>query len=154
MIDVVLNFDPASARTSTESAERVLALIEERDLTLERVLDTHPHADHLMAPHWLRERAGAPNAIGEKVQDIAELWRGFYHEPDAFHPDRHFDALLADGDTFEVGNLAFRVMLSPGHTLGSITYVAGDAAFVHDTLMYPDMGSSRTDFPGGSGAAL
>ena len=154
VVDAVLNFDPACARTSTESAERVLALIEERDLTLERVLDTHPHADHLMASHWLRERTGAPNAIGEKVRDIAELWRGFYHEPDAFHSERHFDALLADGDTFEVGGLTFRVMFSPGHTLGSITYVAGDAAFVHDTLMYPDMGSSRTDFPGGSAAAL
>ena len=154
VIDAVLNFDPAYARTSTESAERVLALIEEQGLTLERILDTHPHADHLMASHWLRERTGAPNAIGEKVRDIAGLWRDYYHAPDAFDVDRHFDALLADGDMFEIGDLAFRVMLSPGHTLGSITYVAGDAGFVHDTLMYPDMGSSRADFPGGSASGL
>jgi glyoxylase-like metal-dependent hydrolase (beta-lactamase superfamily II) len=153
-IDVVLNFDPANARTSTESAERVLALIADRGLTLERVLDTHPHADHLMASHWLRERTGAPNAIGEKVREIAELWRDFYNEPDAFDVDAAFDALLADGDGFEVGDLAFRVILSPGHTLGSVTYVAGDAGFVHDTLMYPDMGSSRADFPGGSATEL
>lgn len=154
VIDAVLNFDPAAARTSTESAERLLALIEDNGLMLDRILDTHPHADHLMASHWLRERTGAPNAIGERVREIAELWRGFYHAPDAFHAEKHFDALLGDGDAFEVGNLRFRVMLSPGHTLGSITYVAGDAAFAHDTLMYPDMGSSRADFPGGSAAEL
>ena len=154
LIDTVLNFDPAYARTSTESAERVLALVEEHGLTVERVLDTHPHADHLMASAWLKARTGAPNAIGAHVREIAELWRDFYHAPDAFHADQHFDALLEHGDTFEIGNLRFRVMLSPGHTLGSITYVAGDAAFVHDTLMYPDMGSSRADFPGGSAARL
>ena len=154
VIDVVLNFDPASARTSTESAERVLSLIEGQGLILDRILDTHPHADHLMASAWLRERTGRPNAIGEKVRDIAELWRDYYHEPDAFGADAHFDALLADGATFTVGDLQVRVMLSPGHTLGSVTYVAGDAAFVHDTLMYPDMGSSRADFPGGSAQDL
>ncbi|UWQ19774.1 MBL fold metallo-hydrolase [Jannaschia sp. M317] len=153
-IDVVLNFDPASARTSTESAERVLALIADRGLTLERILDTHPHADHLMASHWLRERTGVPNAIGKKVREIAELWRDLYNAPDAFDVDAAFDALLADGAGFEVGDLAFRTMLSPGHTLGSVTYVAGDAGFVHDTLMYPDMGSSRADFPGGSASEL
>lgn len=154
VIDAVLNFDPAAARTSTESAERLLALIEDNGLMLDRILDTHPHADHLMASHWLRERTGAPNAIGERVREIAGLWRDLYHQPDAFHADAHFDALFADGDTFAVGNLVFHVVLSPGHTLGSISYLAGDAAFVHDTLMYPDMGSSRADFPGGSASDL
>jgi len=154
VIDTVLDFDPAAARTSTESAERILALIEENGLTLTRILDTHPHADHLMASHWLKQRTGKPNAIGEKVREIAKLWRDYYHEPGAFQTERHFDALFANGDTFEVGSLSFRVMLSPGHTLGSITYVVGDAVFAHDTLMYPDVGSSRADFPGGSAAEL
>nr|WP_238941449.1 MBL fold metallo-hydrolase [Jannaschia sp. Os4] len=154
VIDAVLNFDPAAARTSTESAEALLALAEREGLALARILDTHPHADHLMAAAWLKERTGLPCAIGEKVRDIAALWRGYYNEPDAFDVDARFDALLADGDTFEVGTLRVRVMLSPGHTLGSVTYVMGDAAFAHDTLMYPDMGSSRADFPGGSAADL
>lgn len=154
LIDVVLDFDPKSARTSTRSAERMLSLIEEHGLALERILDTHPHADHMMASAWLRDRTGKPNAIGEKTKEIAELWRGFYGMPDGLRCEDHFDAFLADGDTFGVGNLDFRVMLSPGHTLGSVSYVTGDAAFAHDTLMYPDSGSSRADFPGGSASDL
>jgi len=114
------------------------------------VLDTHPHADHVMASARLKERIGAPNAIGEKVREIADLWRDYYNTPHAFDPDRDFDRLFADGDAFPIGDLKMRVMLSPGHTLGSITYICGDAAFVHDTLMQPDSGTSRADFPGGS----
>ena len=154
VIDPVLDFDPAAARVSTGSAEALLALIEREGLALARILDTHPHADHLTAAAWLRERTGAPTAIGERVREIAELWRDLYHAPDAFCAERHFDALLADGDAFAVGDLRWRVALSPGHTLGSVTYLVGDAAFVHDTLMFPDMGSARADFPGGSAAAL
>ena len=154
LIDTVLNFDVKAARTSTESAERMLALVEENGLELDLILDTHPHADHMMASHWLRERTGRPNGIGEKTKDIAELWRGFYGLPDGLRAKDHFDRFYADDDTFAVGELAFRVMLSPGHTLGSISYVAGDAAFIHDTLMYPDAGSARADFPGGSAEDL
>lgn len=154
LIDVVWNFDPAHARTSTESAEQVLDLVRREGLEVVWVLDTHPHADHLMASAWLKEKTGAPAAIGEKVREIAELWRGFYNMSEAFDPDRDFDDLFAEGETFRLGELEVRVMLSPGHTLGSITYVAGDAAFVHDTLMYPDSGSSRADFPGGTTAEL
>ncbi len=119
-----------------------------------RVLDTHPHADHLMASAYLKGRLIVPNAIGKKVLEIADLWRDLYHRPDAFDPVRDFDDLFEDGDSFRIGDLEARVILSPGHTLGSITYVIGDAAFVHDTLMYPDMGSSRADFPGGDAGAL
>jgi glyoxylase-like metal-dependent hydrolase (beta-lactamase superfamily II) len=94
-------------------------------------------------------------AIGEKVREIRDLWRRLYNLPEAFDVDRVFDRLFADGDAFEIGRLPVRVMLSPGHTLGSITYVVGDdAAFVHDTLMYPDSGTSRADFPGGSASIL
>jgi glyoxylase-like metal-dependent hydrolase (beta-lactamase superfamily II) len=118
------------------------------------VLDTHPHADHMMASAQLSERTGAPNAIGEKVRDIARLWREIYHMPDAFDPDADFDRLFAAGETFRIGELEARVVLSPGHTLGSITYVCGDAAFTHDTLMQPDSGTSRADFPGGDAGEL
>ena len=154
LIDVVWNVDPTNWRTSTESLEQVLGIVADEGLTVEWVLDTHPHADHLMASAQLRERTGAPNAIGAKVREIAGLWRDFYHAPEAFDPDRDFDRLFEDGDSFRVGGLEVRVMLSPGHTLGSITYVMGDAAFVHDTLMYPDSGTSRADFPGGTAADL
>ncbi|KAF0675623.1 MBL fold metallo-hydrolase [Profundibacterium mesophilum] len=150
LIDVVLNFDPARFATDTRSMEQVLGLVEKHGLTVEWVLDTHPHADHMMASSHLKKRTGAANAIGEKVRDIAELWRDYYNTPDAFDPHRDFDRLFADGDTFRIGYLDVRVMLSPGHTLGSITYVCGDAAFVHDTLMQPDSGTSRADFPGGT----
>ncbi|UIJ70474.1 MBL fold metallo-hydrolase [Aurantimonas sp. HBX-1] len=154
LIDVVLNFNPAAARTSTESADEILAHVEREGLTVEWILDTHPHADHMMAAAYLKDRLGAPMAIGRKTVEIAELWRGLYNLPDAFDPERDFDVLWDDGSSFRIGDLDVRVMLSPGHTLGSITYVVGDAAFVHDTLMYPDMGSSRADFPGGSSKVL
>jgi glyoxylase-like metal-dependent hydrolase (beta-lactamase superfamily II) len=158
IIDAVWNFDPRSARTDTQSADEILGHVRERGLSVEWVLDTHPHADHFMAATYLKEKlggTGVKQAIGEKVRDIVVLWRGFYNEPQAFDVDAAFDRLFADGDTFKIGDLDVRVMLSPGHTLGSITYVVGsDAAFVHDTLMYPDSGSSRADFPGGDAATL
>jgi glyoxylase-like metal-dependent hydrolase (beta-lactamase superfamily II) len=154
LIDVVWDFDPASLATSTRSTDAVLALVEREGLEVAWVLDTHPHADHLMASARLNERTGAPAGIGEKVREIAELWRGLYHLSDAFDPERDFDRLWGDGDTFALGDLEMRVMLSPGHTLASVSYLAGDAAFVHDTLMQPDAGTARCDFPGGSAAVL
>lgn len=154
LIDVVWDFDPRSYATGDASIDQVLALVEEHGLEVEWILDTHPHADHLMASARLKERTGAPNAIGEKVREIAQLWRGYYNLPDAFDPDRDFDRLWSDGERFSIGELEVRVELSPGHTLGSVTYLCGDAAFVHDTLMMPDMGTSRADFPGGTAEDL
>ena len=154
LIDIVLDFDPRSAVTSTDSAQEILDFVKGEGLEVAWILDTHPHADHMMASAWLREQTGAPNAIGDKVRDIASLWAGYYNTPDVFDPDRDFDHLFADGETFKLGSLDAKVMLSPGHTLGSITYVIGDAAFVHDTFMHVDSGTSRADFPGGSSKDL
>jgi glyoxylase-like metal-dependent hydrolase (beta-lactamase superfamily II) len=155
LIDLVWNFDPRHARTDTRSADEILRHLERERLEVAWILDTHPHADHLIAAAYLKERVGAPTAIGEKVTEIARLWREIYHLPEALDPVRGFDRLFADGDRFRVGALEARVMLSPGHTLGSITYLVGsDAAFVHDTLMYPDSGTSRADFPGGDARTL
>ena len=140
LIDVVWNFDPKDYRFSTES--------------MDQVLDTHPHADHVMASAHLKERTGAPNAIGALVPEIANMWADLYNLPEAFAPSRDFDHLFEESETFKIGELDAKVMLSPGHTLGSITYVCGDAAFVHDTLMQPDAGTSRSDFPGGGTAEL
>jgi len=155
IVDAVLNFDPRHARTSTTSADEILAHVRERGLSVEWILDTHPHADHFMAAAYLKDKLKCPQGIGEKVHAIAELWRGIYHLPKAFDVDADFDRLFVDGDRFKLGALDVRVMLSPGHTLGSITFVIGDdAALVHDTLMQPDSGTSRCDFPGGDAATL
>ncbi|MGR3500244.1 MAG: MBL fold metallo-hydrolase [Limimaricola soesokkakensis] len=154
LIDVVWNFDPKNYRFSTESMDQVLDIVRDNDLKVQWVLDTHPHADHVMASAHLKERTGAPNAIGALVPEIAKIWADIYNLPDAFDANRDFDHLFEEGETFKIGELDARVMLSPGHTLGSITYVCGDAAFVHDTLMHPDAGTSRSDFPGGKTAEL
>ncbi len=153
LIDVVQGFDPAAAATDMTPAQEVLDWVASEGLTVAWVLDTHPHADHFMASSWLKDRTGAPNGIGEKVREIADLWRTLYNLPD-LDPEPHFDNLWADGDTFPLGDIPVRVMLSPGHTLGSVTYVIGDAAFVHDTFMQPDAGTARADFPGGSATVL
>ena len=150
LIDTVLDFDPRHARTSTKSAQWALDTLKAEGLTLAWILDTHPHADHLMASAWLKEQTGASTVIGEKVRDIAQLWRKIYNLPHEFEADRHFDRLVRKDETLPLGSLEIQVMLSPGHTLGSITYVVGDAAFVHDTFMQPDAGTTRADFPGGS----
>ena len=154
LIDVVREFDPASASTRCDQARWALDWLDREGLALDWILDTHPHADHLMAASWLKERTGAPMAIGEKVRDIADLWRVYYNAPDAFDPDRDFDRLFAPGDTFSIGRLEATVMLSPGHTLGSVSYLVGDAIFAHDTFMQPDAGTARADFPGGSASDL
>lgn len=153
VIDVVLNFDPRSARSSTESAQKVLDLVREQGLDLVQILDTHPHADHMIAAAWLKEQTGLPNAIGARTMQIAELWREIYNLPD-LDPKPFYDRFFEDGDSFNIGNVEVSVELATGHTLGSISYFAGDAGFVHDTLMYPDSGSSRADFPGGSAEEL
>ena len=155
IIDAVWNFDPRNARTDTHSADEILRHVSEHGLTVEWILDTHPHADHFMAGAYLKDRLNAPQAIGAKVREIAALWSKIYNTPDAFDVDASFNRLFADGDTFQIGALPVRVMLSPGHTLASITYAVGeDAAFVHDTLMFPDSGTSRADFPGADAVTL
>jgi glyoxylase-like metal-dependent hydrolase (beta-lactamase superfamily II) len=153
IIDAVQDYDLRAARLTLPNAGRLDQEIKDQGLDVAWVLDTHPHADHVTASAWLKDRFNAPNAIGEKTRDIAKLWQGFYHLPD-LDPDAHYDRLWADGDSFEIGNLKAEVTLSPGHTLGSITYKIGDAAFIHDTLMHTDAGSSRCDFPGGSAEDL
>jgi glyoxylase-like metal-dependent hydrolase (beta-lactamase superfamily II) len=155
IVDPVLDFDPLSGSTSTANAERLLDYVRKAGIELVWILDTHPHADHFSAAPWLKEQTGAPTAIGEKVTGVQKLWQGIYNLPADFPTDgSQWDRLFADRDRFMVGHVPVQVKFSPGHTLASITYVAGDAAFVHDTLMMPDSGSSRADFPGGSSDAL
>jgi glyoxylase-like metal-dependent hydrolase (beta-lactamase superfamily II) len=154
VIDPVLDYDEKSARVSTETVDALVAEISRRNLTVDWILDTHPHADHLSAMAHLKSRLGAATAIGGKIVDVQKLWRDIYNLPDLPTDGKQWDRLFADGDTFKIGNLTARVMHSPGHTLASITYVIGDAVFMHDTLFQPDTGSARCDFPGGNAGEL
>lgn len=151
IIDPVWDFDEKAARTCTTNADEILQYVKDKSLDIVWILDTHPHADHFSAAPYLKAQLGAPTAIGEHVVKVQKLWKKIYNLGDDFKADgSQWDRLFKDGDTFEIGELKARIMFSPGHTLASITYVIGDAAFVHDTLMMPDSGTSRADFPGGS----
>jgi len=155
IIDPVWDFDEKAARTCTVNADELLQYVKDNSLDVEWILDTHPHADHFSAAPYLKDKLGAPTAIGEHVVKVQKLWKTIYNLGDDFPADgSQWDRLFADGDTFKIGDLEAKVMFSPGHTLASITYVIGDAAFVHDTLMMPDSGTSRADFPGGSAKDL
>jgi glyoxylase-like metal-dependent hydrolase (beta-lactamase superfamily II) len=154
VIDPVLDFDEKSGRVTTGSADKILAFISDRGLDLRWILDTHPHADHLSAAYYMQKNTGAATAIGEKVVEVQRIWQEIYGLPPETVGAHYWDHLFADGDYFTIGSLDVRVLLSPGHTLASITYVVGDAAFIHDTLFMPDSGCARADFPGGSAGAL
>jgi len=154
IVDPVLDFDPKSGATATRSADAILAEVDRRGLSVQWILDTHPHADHFSAAGYLKDATGAPTAIGEHVVEVQRLWQKLYNLPGLPTDGRQWDHLFKDGETFSVGSLSGSVLFSPGHTLASITYVIGDAAFIHDTLFMPDSGSARADFPGGDARAL
>lgn len=154
IIDPVHDFDEKSGATRTTHADAILAFVAEQGLTVEWILDTHPHADHFSAAHDLKQKTGAPMAIGARVTEIQTLWQRLYNWPALETDGSQWDRLFEAGDRFKLGSLDGRVLFSPGHTLASVTYVIGDAAFVHDTIFMPDSGTARADFPGGSAKAL
>jgi glyoxylase-like metal-dependent hydrolase (beta-lactamase superfamily II) len=154
IVDPVWNFDPRAGATTTHDADLILDYVRAKGIEIVWILDTHPHADHFSAGPYLKEKLGAPTGIGSHVVKVQKLWQDIYNLPDLPTDGSQWDRLFADGETFEVGEIPVRVMFSPGHTLASITYVADDAAFVHDTLMVPDSGTSRADFPGGDAREL
>jgi uncharacterized protein (TIGR01244 family) len=154
IIDPVHDFDEKSGATATIQADAILAHVEREGLTVAWILDTHPHADHFSSAHYLHQRTGAPTAIGAEVAAVQRLWKDIYHWPELATDGSQWDRLFADGDRFKIGSLEGRVLFSPGHTLASVTYLIGDAAFVHDTIFMPDSGTARADFPGGSAKAL
>lgn len=154
IIDPVYDFDEKSGATGTMNADAILAHIESENLSVDWVLDTHPHADHLSAAHYLSQKTGAKTAIGAKVTGVQKLWQAKYNWPDLETDGSQWDRLFEAGDRFNIGLLEARVLFSPGHTMASITYLVGDAAFVHDTLFMPDSGTARADFPGGSAREL
>lgn len=154
VIDPVLDYEEKSAATATRHSDAILGFVADRGYEVEWVLDTHPHADHFSAADYLKRHTGAPTGIGDRIVEVQALWKGFYNLPDFPADGSQWDRLFADGDSFSVGGIPARVMFSPGHTLASVTYVVGDAAFVHDTLFMPDGGTARADFPGGDARAL
>lgn len=154
IIDPVLDFDPASGRTSTHSADEVLAWVSDNGLGIDWILETHVHADHLSGAPYLKDNLGGQTAIGSGVTAVQSTFKDVFNLADLATDGSQFDRLFSDGDTFEVGNIGGRVMATPGHTPACVTYVIGDSAYVGDTLFMPDFGTARTDFPGGSAAQL
>jgi len=154
IIDPVLDYDEKAGATATHHADELVAYVEKQGLTVQWILDTHPHADHFSAARYLQEKLSAPTAIGRYVTGVQRLWKDIYHWPDLPVDGSQWDHLFAEGDTLTLGELKGTILHSPGHTLASITYVIGDAAFVHDTLFQPDFGTARADFPGGDAAQL
>jgi glyoxylase-like metal-dependent hydrolase (beta-lactamase superfamily II) len=155
IIDSVLDYDPKSGRTSTESADKVIAFVREKNLKVQWILETHAHADHLTAAPYLKAHLGGQTAIGDHIIDVQRVFKGVFNLEASFKEDgTQFDHLLKVDEVFAIGNLTAKAMYVPGHTPACVAYQVGDAVFVGDTLFMPDVGSARCDFPGGCAKTL
>ncbi len=155
ILDSVLDFDYAAGRTDVRSADEIIAFIRHEGLTVEWILETHVHADHLSAAPYLHEALGGKTGIGARIVEVQEIFGKAFNAGSEFARDgSQFDRLFEEGDTFAIGSLEGRVLHTPGHTPACLTYVIGDAAFVGDTLFMPDYGTARCDFPGGDARTL
>ena len=151
IIDSVLDFDHAAGRTDTNSADKIVAFVQDVGLNTQWILESHVHADHLSAAPYLQEKLGGKIGIGAQITTIQDTFGKVFNEGTEFQRDgSQFDALFKEGDSFHIGQMRADVMHTPGHTPACLTYVIGDAAFVGDTLFMPDFGTARCDFPGGS----
>ncbi len=155
IIDSVLDFEPASGRTSHASADKLVALVEQHGLTVEWILETHAHADHLSAAPFLQEKLGGKIGIGSEIRQVQTVFGAIFNESEALAQDgSQFDHLFTDGERFSIGSVPAIALHVPGHTPADMAFVIGDAAFIGDTLFMPDYGTARADFPGGSARAL
>ena len=155
IVDSVLDFDPNSGRTSTDSADKIIEHINSENLQVKWILETHAHADHFSAAPYLQEKLGGKIAIGEHITTVQNVFGKLFNAGTEFERDgSQFDALFKDGDSFELGDLPVTVLHVPGHTPACIAYVIGDAVFVGDTMFMPDYGTARVDFPGGDARTL
>ena len=155
LVDSVLDYDPKSGRTRTDSADQLIAFVREQNLTVDWILETHAHADHLSAAPYLRKHLGGKIAIGGKITQVQNVFKGIFHlEPEFATNGSQFDHLFEDGDTFAIGALQAQALSVPGHTPACMAYQVGDAVFVGDTLFMPDVGTARCDFPGGNAHTL
>lgn len=155
VVDAVLDYDAKSGRTRTTSADKLAAFVEDNKLQVAWILETHAHADHLSAAHYLRGKLGGKIAIGAAITQVQTTFKRIFNLEPGFPTDgRQFDRLLQDGETLAIGSLQIRAMSVPGHTPACMAYLVGDAVLVGDTLFMPDVGTARCDFPGGDAAAL
>ena len=155
VIDSVMGFDAPSGRTDSAPADQIIAHIKENGLTLDWILETHVHADHLSGAPYLKEQLGGRIGIGSHINDVQSVFKTVFNAEPSFSTDgRQFDHLFADEERFQVGEIEAWAMETPGHTPACVTYVIGDAAFIGDTMFMPDFGTARADFPGGDAAAL
>jgi len=153
IIDPVLDYDGKSGRTATRNADKVIAFVRERGLTVDWLLETHVHADHITAAPYLKAQLGARSGIGRGVREVQRTWTAIYNLGDA-PGDAAFDRLFADGERLRIGGMEACVLATPGHTPACVSYLIGDALFVGDTLFMPDYGTARCDFPGGDAGLL
>jgi glyoxylase-like metal-dependent hydrolase (beta-lactamase superfamily II) len=155
IVDPVLDFDPKSGRTSTMSSDRLVARVHEQGLTVDWILETHAHADHLSAAAHLKQVVGGKVAIGRHIQQVQKVFKGLFNLEAEFQPNgSQFDHLFDDGESFQIGSLRAQALYVPGHTPADMAYLVDGAAFVGDTLFMPDVGTARADFPGGDVHAL
>ncbi len=155
IIDSVLNYDPKSGRTSTHSADEVIQFIQNEELKLAWILETHAHADHLTAAPYLQEKLGGKLVIGNHITNVQSVFKGVFNLEAGFAVDgSQFDHLLTDGESLDFGELSLKALYVPGHTPACMAYEIGDALFVGDTLFMPDVGTARCDFPGGNAKTL
>ena len=155
VVDSVLDYDPKSGRTSTASADRIIARVRELGARLEWILETHVHADHLSAAPWIKRQLGGKVGIGEHIVTVQQVFGKLFNAGTEFERDgSQFDHLFRDGETFTIGSLQARALHTPGHTPACMSYLIEDAAFVGDTLFMPDYGTARCDFPGGDARTL
>ena len=154
VIDSVLNYDPKSGRTKTESADEVIAFIQKHHLKLGWILETHAHADHLTAAPYIQEKLGGNIAIGDHITTVQGVFKGVFNLDDLAVDGSQFDVLIKEGESISFGNLSFKALYVPGHTPACMAYEIGDSIFVGDTLFMPDVGTARCDFPGGSASNL
>lgn len=155
IIDSVLDYDPKSGRTKTESADEVITFIKANNLSLEWILETHAHADHVTAAPYLKEKLGGKVAIGDQIKKVQTVFKGVFNLEPGFNTDgRQFDYLLKEDEVISCGNLSIKALFVPGHTPACMAYEIGDAVFVGDTLFMPDVGTARCDFPGGDAKTL
>ncbi|MBV5285979.1 MAG: MBL fold metallo-hydrolase [Methyloversatilis discipulorum] len=155
VVDSVLDYDPKSGRTSTASADRIIARVRELGARLEWILETHVHADHLSAAPWIKQQLGGRLGIGEHIVTVQQVFGKLFNAGTEFERDgSQFDHLFRDGETFTIGSLQARALHTPGHTPACMSYLIEDAAFVGDTLFMPDYGTARCDFPGGNARTL
>lgn len=155
VVDSLLDFDQASGRTSTESADTLIAWVKDNGLTVDWIIDTHVHADHLTAAPYIKSQLGGRTAIGDHISTVQEVFKAIFNEGQKFHTDgSQFDHLFADGETYKVGNIEAKAIHTPGHTPACMTHLIGDAVFVGDTIFMPDFGTARCDFPGGDAGTL